>query len=317
MFGNQTDFNDSCAIVDKAIDSGINLIDTANSYHRGKCEETVGQALQRNGKRDRIILATKVHGTMDPDDPNQQSITRRHIIEQCEASLSRLKTDHIDLYQLHRPRSEVAIDESLRALDDLIRSGKVRYIGTSVFTSWKIVESLWASKELGLNRFVSEQPPYNILDRRIENELIPMAQTFSIALMPYSPLAGGMLSGKYKDNNNLSQDTRYGKNIASWNVKRLSDPIIDKAQQVVEYAKEKGVDPIAFATAWVMNQPGITSPIVGPRTMAHLDTYLKTLDIEITVEDKAAIDQIIAPGEHISPFYQANFADFGPNLHRW
>jgi aryl-alcohol dehydrogenase-like predicted oxidoreductase len=137
-----------------------------------------------------IFLCTKVHGVMDDVDPNQQGNSRRHIIEQCEASLRRLQTDCIDLYQIHRPRPEIAIDETLRALDDLVRSGKVRYIGTTTFAGWQVVETLWASKELGLNRFVSEQPPYNLLDRRIERELVPAAQTFGLALIPWSPLGG-------------------------------------------------------------------------------------------------------------------------------
>ena len=157
----------------------------------------VGKALKRNGKRDSIVLATKVHGRMDDEDPNAAGNHRRHVIEQCEASLSRLQTDHIDLYQIHRPDSRIPIDETLRALDDLIHAGKVLY-GTSTFAAWQVVEALWASKELGLNRFVTEQPPYHLLDRRIERELVPVAQTYGLALIPWSPLAGGFLSGKYQ-----------------------------------------------------------------------------------------------------------------------
>ena len=152
------------------IDAGINFLDTANVYVRGRSEEVTGEALKRNGKRHQIVLATKVHGTMDDDDPNAYGSSRRHIIEQCDASLRRLQTDYIDLYQIHRPRSDTPIDETLRALDDLVRAGKVRYIGTSTFAAWQFMESLWVSKELGLNRFICEQPPYNILDRRIERE---------------------------------------------------------------------------------------------------------------------------------------------------
>jgi aryl-alcohol dehydrogenase-like predicted oxidoreductase len=167
MFGWKTEPEDSYAIIDESIERGFNFIDTANMYTRGRSEEIVGEALQRNGKREQIVLATKVFGQMS-EDPNMQGSSRRHIIQQCEASLKRLKTDHIDLYQIHRPNSEVPIDETLRAFDDLIRSGKVRYVGTSTFSAWQIIESLWAAKELGLNRFICEQPPYHILDRRIE-----------------------------------------------------------------------------------------------------------------------------------------------------
>ncbi len=255
MFGGRTPPDESYAIIDRALDAGINFIDTADVYHRGASEEVVGEALKRNGKRAGVILATKAHGTMS-DDPNDQGISRRHIIAACEASLKRLQTDVIDLYQLHRPRTDVAIDESLRALDDLIRAGKVRYIGTSFFTSWKIVESLWAAKELGLNRFVCEQPPYNILDRRIERELVPMAQTHGIGLIPFGPLAGGMLSGKYRDAARPPEGSRLA-DTTNWRHRmRISDAIVDAARAVAAIAEQRNVAPATFATAWVMQRPG-------------------------------------------------------------
>jgi aryl-alcohol dehydrogenase-like predicted oxidoreductase len=180
MFGGRTTPEDSATIIDTAIDAGINFLDTANVYSRGRSEEVTGEALKRNGKRGRIVLATKVHGTMADDDPNMEGNSRRHIIQQAEASLRRLQTDYIDLYQIHRPQSDIPIDETLRALDDLIRAGKVRYAGTSTYAAWQLVDSFWLSKELGLNRFVCEQPPYNLLDRRIERELVPMARKHAI-----------------------------------------------------------------------------------------------------------------------------------------
>jgi aryl-alcohol dehydrogenase-like predicted oxidoreductase len=209
MFGRRTELKESIRIIDRAIDAGINVLDTANGYTRGKSEEFTGEALKQNGKRNRIILATKVHFPMSDDDPNNRGVSRRHIIEQAEASLRRLQTDHIDLYQIHRPHSEVAIDETLRALDDLVRSGKVRYIGSTTFAGWQVVEALWASKELGLNRFISEQPPYNLLDRRIERELLPVAQTYGLAIIPWSPLGGGLLTGKYKRGEARPEGSRY------------------------------------------------------------------------------------------------------------
>ena len=187
MFGMRTELDDSCAIIDRAIERGVNFIDTANVYSRGRSESFTGEALKRNGKRDRVVLATKFHGAMADDDPNMQGASRRHIIAACEASLTRLKTDYIDLYQIHRPRPDTAIDETLRALDDLIHQGKVRYIGTSTFAAWQFVESLWASEKHGLNRFICEQQPYNLLDRRVERELMPMAQTYGVATIPWSP----------------------------------------------------------------------------------------------------------------------------------
>lgn len=191
-FGGRTTEQETTTILDRAIEAGINFVDTANVYGheptdfttgRGRSEEIIGRALQKNGKRSRMILATKAHFPMG-DDPNAQGNSRRHIIEQCEASLRRLQTDVIDLYQLHHPTNDVPIDETLHALDDLIRTGKVRYIGTSSFAAWQLVESLWISKELGCNRFVCEQPVYNLLDRRAERELIPMAQTYGLVHLP-------------------------------------------------------------------------------------------------------------------------------------
>ncbi|HEY3340651.1 MAG TPA: aldo/keto reductase, partial [Anaerolineae bacterium] len=209
MFGGKTKPEDSYALIDRALDAGLNFIDTANVYSRGRSEEVTGEALKRNGKRSQIVLATKVHGVMADDDVNMQGNSRRHIIEQCEASLRRLQTDWIDLYQIHRPQSDIPIDETLRALDDLIHAGKVRYIGTSTYGAWQLVESFWAAKELGLNRFVCEQPPYNLLDRRIERELIPMASTYGMGIIPWSPLAGGLLTGKYTRNTPPPADARF------------------------------------------------------------------------------------------------------------
>ena len=205
-FGGRTDEEAAAAILNSALERGINFIDTANVYGhdpanfevgRGRSEEIIGRTLKDNGKRSQIVLATKAFFPMSGD-PNAQGSSRRHLIEQCEALLRRLQTDVIDLYQLHHPTNDIPIDETLRALDDLIRSGKVRYVGTSSFAAWQIVESLWVSKEWHLNRFSCEQPVYNLLDRRIERELIPMAQTFGLAIIPWSPTAGGLLTGNYR-----------------------------------------------------------------------------------------------------------------------
>ena len=314
MFGGKTEPEDSYEIIDRAIDAGINFLDTANVYSRGRSEEVTGEALQRNGKRSQIVLATKFHGRMADDHPNASGSSRRHIIEQCEASLKRLQTDYIDLYQVHRPRSDTPIDETLRALDDLVRSGKVRYIGTSTFAAWQVLESLWVSKEYGLNRFISEQPPYNILDRRIERELLPMAQTFGIGTLPWSPLAGGLLTGKYSSNQPPPMDSRYA-NVAE--NERLQARYTTASLGVIDslkaYLDAKGVAISQFAIAWAIAQPGVTSPIIGPRTMEQLEDNLKALDIEVTAEDMAKVDELVPPGTFVSPFYQA---DFGPHEYR-
>jgi aryl-alcohol dehydrogenase-like predicted oxidoreductase len=314
MFGGKTSPADSAAIIDRALDVGINFIDTANVYNQGRSEEAIGEALQRNGRRSQVILATKVHGRMG-DDPNAMGNTRRHIIEQCEASLRRLKTDWIDLYQVHRPQPDVPIDETLRALDDLVRSGKVRYIGSSTFAAWQLVESLWVAKEYGLERFVCEQPPYNLLDRRIERELLPMAQAYGFGIIPWSPLAGGLLTGKYRRNAPPPEDSRYANLDANpLYRRRMNDAIWDVIEPLESLAREKGTTISRFALAWCIHQPGVTSPIIGPRTMEQLEDNLGALEVTITDEDRAAIDRIIPPGTHVAPYYEA---DWRAGAYRW
>jgi aryl-alcohol dehydrogenase-like predicted oxidoreductase len=312
MFGRRTEPEESYAIIDRALDAGLNFLDTANVYSRGRSEEITGEALRRNGRRAKVVLATKVHGAMDDADPNAQGTSRRHITEQCEASLRRLQTDWIDLYQLHRPRPEIAIDETLRALDDLVRSGKVRYLGTSTFAAWQVVEALWAAKELGLNRFVCEQPPYNLLDRRVERELLPMCRTYGIATIPWSPLAGGLLTGKYRRGEAPPEGTRYGGGDPR-QARRMAERVFDVTEGLEPLAKEKGATMSQLALAWVMQQPGVTAPIIGPRTMEQLEDNLGALAVEIDGDDRKRIDDLIPPGTHVSPFYEASF---GPNA-RW
>ena len=309
MFGWRTEPAESYAIVDRAIDAGINFIDTANVYGRGRSEEVTGEALARNGMRDRIVLATKFHGSMDDTDPNARGASRRHIVAACEASLRRLKTDWIDLYQIHRPRPDTAIDETLRALDDLVRAGKVRYLGTSTFAAWQFVESLWVSERHGLNRFVCEQQPYNLLDRRVERELMPMARTYGVATIPWSPLGGGLLTGKYRRGEEPPAGTRFA-NANAMQRRRYNDRIFDVIEGLEPLARDRGVTLSQYALAWVMAQPGVTSPIIGPRTMAQLEDNLPAADVEMTEEDARAIDALIPPGHMVAPFYEA---DFGPH----
>jgi aryl-alcohol dehydrogenase-like predicted oxidoreductase len=313
MFGGSTAEAESMDIIDCAIDRGINFLDTANVYSRGRSEEVTGKALKRNGKRDRVVLATKVHGRMDDEDPNMQGNQRRHIIQQCEASLHRLQTDYIDLYQIHRPSSAIPIDETLRALDDLVRSGKVRYIGTSTYAAWQLVESLWASKELHLNRFVSEQPPYHLLDRRIERELVPMAQTYGFALIPWSPLAGGFLTGKYRRGEERGEGTRFAEHN-EWADRHFTGRAFDVLETVEAIANEKGCTISQLALAWCTQQPGVTSPIIGPRTMEQVLDNLGAVDVKVTDEDRRRIDAVIAPGTDVVSYYNA---DFGPSQYRW
>jgi aryl-alcohol dehydrogenase-like predicted oxidoreductase len=316
MFGGKTTPEDSYAIIDKALDQGVNFLDTANVYSKGASEIVTGEALKRNGKRARVFLATKVFNTMDDTDPMSSGNNRRHIIEQCDASLKRLQTDYIDLYQLHRPQSSVPIDEALRALDDLTRAGKIRYSGTTTFAAWQLMESVATARELKLNRFVSEQPPYNILDRRIERELVPFAQTYGFALIPWSPLAGGILTGKYDPTQPPPDGTRvadtYLKNAGiagRWNARAL-----DAVEALKTYVDARGGCTLSqFALAWVAAMPGITSPIIGPRTMVQFDDNMAAFAVKLTAEDFAAVDAITPKGGMHSPFYEA---DFGPHAHR-
>lgn len=308
MFGRKADLQESIKIVDGAIDSGINFVDTANVYQRGVSEEFLGKALKQNGKRNRLVIATKVHGKMSDDDINAMGNNRRHIIAQCEESLKRLQTDYIDLYQIHRPRSDTPVDETLRALDDLIRSGKVRYIGTSTFAAWQVIESLWISKELGLNRFISEQPPYNLLDRRIERELIPAALNYGLAILPWSPLAGGFLTGKYKRNEERPENSRF-KNDQYWKNRQFNDQAFDVVDVVKEISQAKGCAPSQFSIAWVIQKQGVTSAIIGPSNFEQLEDNLKAVSVEVTEDDNKRIDEVSKPGYSVLSFYDA---DFGP-----
>ncbi len=313
MFGGRTEDEASADIIDRFIDAGGNFLDTANVYTRGRSEEATGKALKRNGKREKVVLATKVHGTMADDDPNAQGNSRRHIIEQCDASLRRLQTDYIDLYQIHRPDSQIPIDETLRALDDLIRAGKVRYIGTSTYAAWQLVEALWVAKELGLNRFVCEQPPYHLLDRRIERELVPFAQTYGFGIIPWSPLAGGFLTGKYQRGGELPEDSRYGQQPQRGGRDTLVDAAFDVLEVVQSIAQKQGCSPSQVALAWVKDQPAITSPIIGPRTMEQLEDNLGAANVKLSESEMNQLNEVSLPGRAVVPYYEA---DFGPHLVR-
>ncbi len=305
-----TSERDSIEIVHSAMDSGINFLDTANVYGRGNSETVTGNALATDGRRNKVFLATKFYNKMDDDDPNAWGSHRFHIMKACEDSLKRLQTDHIDLYQVHRPRPTIPIDETLRATDDLIKQGKVRYVGTSTFAAWQLTEALWAAKELGLNRFICEQPPYNLLDRRIERELLPFCRTYGVAVIPWAPIAGGLLSGKYRLGQNRPEGARYEKGAFA---NRDNDIALEKVDRYLEFCKSRDVKPVEFALAWCLAQTGVTSPIIGPRTMVQMNDYMRALDVKIDEATSKEIDAIFEPGTHVSNYYSA---DFGPNA-RW
>jgi len=315
MFGRHTNDQDSVTIIEHALGQGINFIDTANAYSAGASERFVGKALA-SGKRANVVLATKAFFPLDAKEPNGRGLSRRHLIDACNASLERLGTDWIDLYQLHRAQADVAVDETLRALDDLIRAGKVRYIGTSMFPSWKIVEALWAAKEFGTNRFVSEQMAYNLLDRTAEREIVPVAQTFGIALMPWAPLCGGLLTGKYRRNDQSAAGRWQG---GKDNFGRPATPAaFDVIEGLVALAKDKGCTPSQLALAWNAAQPGITAPIIGPRTLDQLIDNIAATAVRVTDDDRNRLDALSPPWSATLRYYDAAMAiDFRPNLTRW
>lgn len=303
-FGGPTDEAESIAIINRALGGGINFIDTANVYNAGESERIVGKALKENGRRDQVVLATKVYGKMG-DGPNDQGVSRYHILKACEDSLRRLQTDHIDLYQLHRPPMTVPQDETLRAFDDLVRAGKVRYIGCSTFPAWKVMEALAISQQQNLARYISEQPPYNLLDRRIENELVPLAQQYGMALLPWSPLAGGILAGRYANKEQFPPGSRAERANEIFR-NRITQRGLDVAIALGEMARERGLTSSQLGLLWVMDQPGVTSPIIGPRTMAHLEDALPLLDMKLADEDRPRFDTLVHPGTAVADFHNSN-----------
>jgi aryl-alcohol dehydrogenase-like predicted oxidoreductase len=303
-FGGPTDEADSIAIIDRALEAGINFIDTANVYVGGESERIVGKALAGNGQRERVVLATKVYGRMG-DGPNDLGVSRYHIIQACEDSLRRLQTDRIDLYQLHRPPMTVPQDETLRAFDDLIRAGKVRYIGCSTHPAWMVMEALATSERYGLNRYISEQPPYNLLDRRVENELIPLAQRHGLAILPWSPLAGGILAGRYPPGSAFPEGSRAARGGATYQA-RVTETGREVAAKVAEMAAERGLTGAQLALLWVKDQPGVTSPIVGPRTMEHLEAAIPLLARTLDDADRPLFDALVHPGNAVADFHNSN-----------
>jgi aryl-alcohol dehydrogenase-like predicted oxidoreductase len=294
-----TDHEESTRIIDRALDAGINFIDTADVYARGESEEIVGRALQ--GRRDSVVLATKVHGSMG-DDPNQRGNSRRWIVMEVENSLRRLRTDWIDLYQIHRPEPDTDIDGTLGALSDLVHAGKVRYIGTSTFPASAIVEAQWTAERRGRERFVCEQPPYSILVRGVENEVLPTCRRYRIGAIPWSPLAGGWLSGRWrkgaKDLTSRRAELmprRYDLSIPANQAK------LDAADALAQLAEQAGLSLIHLALAFVVRHPAVTAAIIGPRTIEQLESQLGAADVGLSEEILDRIDEIVPPGVNVNP----------------
>ena len=302
MFGawGNPDHDESVRIIHAALDAGVNFIDTADVYGQGESEEIVAKALA-GGRRDNVVLATKFHNAMG-DDPNQRGNSRRWIMRAVEDSLRRLGTDWIDLYQVHRPDPGTDIEETLGALTDLVHQGKVRYIGGSTFPASAIVEAQWAARDRGLQRFVTEQPPYSILVRAIEADVLPTCSRYGMGVMSYSPLTGGWLSGRWRKNTGQQSSSRAARLPERFD---LSHPAnqrkLDAVEELAQLADEAGITLIQLAIAFVLRHPAITAALIGPRTMDQLEGQLAAVDVVLDDALLDRIDEIVAPGITINP----------------
>ena len=290
------DHDDSIRIIHKALDAGINVIDTADVYSSGASEEVVGKALK--GRRDSVVLATKLSRPMG-DDPNQQGASRRWIMTAIEDSLRRLQTDHIDLYQIHRTDPDTDVEETLSALSDLIHSGKVRAIGSSTTPASDMVEAQWVAERRGLERFRTEQPPYSILNRGIESEVLPIAQRYGMGTLVWGPLAQGLLTGRVRTGQ--QSDLRRASLFRHLTDERR----LDAVEQLIPLADEAGLPMTHLAMAFTIAHPGVTSAIVGPRTMSHLDDLLAGVDVTLSDDILDRIDEIVPPGTDVGTLDQA------------
>lgn len=302
-FANPTPEAESIKMINRALDAGINLIDTSNSYAKGESERIIGRTLANNKRRYDVLIATKAHYPTGPG-PNDRGNSRLHLLKACEDSLRRLQTDYIDLYQLHRPDFDIPVDETLGVLTDLVRQGKVRYIGSSTAPAWKVMESLMVSELKGYTRFVSEQSPYNLLDRRIENELIPMCQAHGLGLLAWSPLAMGMLAGRYSDADQPPTDSRASLRGGIY-AERVSARGVEVGQQWVKIAQELNMSAAQLAVLWVKDQPGITAPLIGPRTLVQLEHFLPVLELHLDEASRSAADALVPPGSAVANFHNS------------
>ncbi|MFM0153906.1 aldo/keto reductase [Paraburkholderia sediminicola] len=300
MFGGETDEATSKRIIDKAFDQGVNFIDTADVYHGGRSEEIVGRALGE--RRDSWVVATKF-GYPTAQGPNEQGQSRKWIIQSVEASLKRLGTDYIDVVYFHRALLDAPLEEGVRAIGDLIRQGKVRYFGLSNFRGWRIAEIVRLADQLGIDRPVASEPLYNMVDRTAEVEQLPAAAHYGIGVVPYSPLARGVLTGKYAPDGAPPPDSRAGRGDKRIQQTEWRPESLAIAQQVAAHAESRGTTSIAFALAWVLKNKLVSSTIAGPRTEAHWDSYVQALNVQLGPEDEKFVDSLVPPGHASTPGY--------------
>ena len=302
MFGawGNPDHDESIRIIHRALDAGVNFIDTADVYSRGESEEIVGEALT-GGRRDDVILATKFHNAMG-EDPNRQGNSRRWIMRAVEDSLRRLGTDWIDLYQVHRIDPRTDIEETLSALSDLVHQGKVRYIGTSTFPASHIAEAQWVARDRHLQRFVTEQPPYSMLVRAVEADVLPTCLRHGMGVMSYSPLTGGWLSGRWRKDTGQQSSSRASRLPERFDLSNpLNERKLDAVEELAQLADEAGITLIELAIAFVLNHPAITAVLIGPRTMGQLESQLTAADVVLDAAVLDRIDEIVSPGTTLNP----------------
>jgi aryl-alcohol dehydrogenase-like predicted oxidoreductase len=304
-FADPTPENEAKQILQRAVEGGINLIDTGNSYAGGESERIIGRVLKDDGLRDQVLISSKVFPPTGPG-PNDRGTSRLHVMRACEDSLRRLQTDRIDLYFIHRLDPDTHQEETLAALDDLVRSGKVRYIACSTHPAWRVMEALAISERRGYARYCCEQPPYNLLDRRVENELVPLCREHGLGLLPWSPIAQGVLTGRYAaaDADAYPQGSRAAYRGGIY-AERINAAGIAVGKRFVALAREAGVSAVQLAVLWVKDQPGVTAPIVGPRTLDHLEDYLPVGEMRLSDEVRRACDDLVPPGGMVANFHNS------------
>ncbi len=295
MFGGETDEETSRRIIDKAFEQGVNFIDTANGYAGGRSEEVLGRAIAAH--RDHWVVATKFgYPAMASPGPNEQGQSRKYVIQSVDRSLKALGTDYIDVLYFHRALPEAPLEEGIRAIGDLIRQGKVRYFGLSNFKGWRIAEAARLADQLGMDRPIASQPLYNLVDRSAEVEQLPAADHYGLGVVSYSPLARGVLTGKYAPGAPPPPDTRAGRGDRRMQQTEWRPQSLQIAQTIAARAADLGATPVAFALAWVLNNRLISSAIAGPRTEAHWGSYVEALNLKLSAEDEALVDSLVPPG---------------------
>jgi aryl-alcohol dehydrogenase-like predicted oxidoreductase len=302
-FANPTPEAECAAMIDSALDAGLNFIDTSNSYVNGECERIIGRALVKNKRRHEVVIATKVFYPTGPG-PNDHGGSRRHILQACEDSLRRLQTDHIDLYQTHRPSFDCPVEETLEAMTDLVRQGKVLYIGSTTSPAWKVLEAVLVSEMKGYARFISEQSPYNLLDRRIENELVPMCREHGLGILPWAVLGMGVLAGRYPEAKSFPKDSRAALRGGIY-AERVTARGVEVGQRFIQIAMDHDISPAQLAVLWAKEQPGITAPLIGPRTVEQLKHLVPVMDMILDEAIRSKCDELVPPGSAAANFHNS------------